>query len=446
MRIEASPLYRDIMTVLHGDPVPGKYKYTVCFICGDAQVYAMRMESLYNRRDYVRNAGDEIELIAYFTEQQWRENIIANATTLEVLVTRYALRPGTETVDYSLEGVTERYIATLVELLKPGAGDDNQQNRDPSNTLKRVSFQLTPRGLQELRMISRGGIYLNVTPSNLIRSEFDQVTSKLDLDDAVKPLGVTLAPADIDTPLKSIRIPHGMPLLSIPGFIQNQYNGLYNTGLGAYYQDRFFHIFPLADPTRFGSGPTLTVYRVPPESMPTAINTYSLTSTHLTIVATGDTIHVDPSDHSALNEGNATQFAQAGKLFNSATASQGKVTTNQAETMANFTLATRDTGLNYKPFAQERITDNVARAASSLAVRNMEYMQVGWDHGNPELIVPGMATQVYYLADDEVKRLVGTVVSVEAYTQLVDKGMTVDEYATRVVIGLYVSTPKVTQV
>lgn len=449
MRIERTALQQDIEMITEDRSHSNYYGYDLFVKAGGTQVLALKMESFYLNRNYLNAYADEAIAIAYFVEDDVNKVLLPNPEDLEVIISRRTLPPPGATRDnWTSEGLVERYRGTMQDVTVPEIGESNSFDHDPKLTMKRVTFQLIDRAVYELRLTSIGGTYRATTAADVLNTVLTATSTSIELDAAVKPKGVDFYPAD--TQLKAngepnirqnVIIRNGVQIQDLAAYLQEHCGGIYNNGIGCFYQDQLWYVYPLYDNSRFNkSQRTLNIIRVPAEALPDVPSSYTFRGTHLYVLGTGDAIAVDPTNPTALNKGNATTFATATGLFdNYAPSEQQDAIIDSSQVMGKISIDKRADGLNATFYSERRVTDNIAKLISELSAARQTTMQFGWAHSDPSLIYPGMPVCVYYNKNGVIETKQGTVVAAESFVELAQPGMATRHYQCKTALTVLVA-------
>ncbi|QXO10839.1 hypothetical protein pEaSNUABM54_00013 [Erwinia phage pEa_SNUABM_54] len=448
MRINSGPLALDIQMITEDKSKPTHWGYTVSVRGGGAQVNALKLESETTYADYAGSFGEEVLLTAWFVEDDVNKVILPNAKDLELIVTRRSLGSAQSGGTQSRQGYTDRYKATITDVTVPEVGESNSVSRDSKNAMKRLTFQLFDRALYELKAISVGGILRHSSAADALNVLLTAKSSALTIDDAVKPLGVTMVPADTALNAQGkpnlrehIVIKDGTQLTALARYLQQHCGGIYNNGIGCFYVRRQWYVYPLYDSSRFANcQQSLTLIRVPSETMPDVPHSYTMRGNHLFALATDEAISIDNTDHKQLNQGNGTLFATAsGVMDKFVPRDDSKAMASQSDVMGRIAVEQRPDGLNNAVFGQRRISDNIAEQISGLSARNQQFMQVAWAYSDPALVYPGMPVRLLYANGNKVEAMVGTVHAIETFTELSTPGMATQHYQCKSVLTLSVT-------
>lgn len=452
MRIEGTALQADIAMVTSDVGKATHYGYDVFVKGGGSQVMAMKMESLNEERNYGEQYGDNAVVVLWFVEKDYNATILPNVKDLEIIITKRQLNKPNKLSTGTGDAVTTRYKGTLVDVTVPQVGESNLYDHDPANAMKRVTVQLMDRALYQMRLTTIGGVFRATTPGEVLSVMLTSKSQTIEIDESSRPLGVEMVPPD--TALKSdgtanlrdhVIVRGGVPLFDLAGYLQQHCGGIYNNGIGCYYQSssRVWHVYPLFDNNRANtSDRTLTIIRVPADSMPDVDNSYTLRGSHLFVLGTDEAISIDQTDHHQLNDGNASIYPTAtGVMSKIMPASDSAGFTNQSDVLGRISVTDRPDGLNSAKFDVRAVTDNSASVISKLARATQQLMQFGWAYSDPSLLYPGMPVKVLYDNNGIIQTLQGTLIGGDSFTELATPGMATIHYQTKTALTVLVDKP-----
>lgn len=442
VKIQDTAIWPDVLSITGGPKHPRFIKYELGIKNGSTVIKAMKLESMFFKRDYLRDFAETLTVVCWFTEQQIIDYVYPHTQDLEVIVYRIPMSSA-EPDAVKLDGTVTTYKAILLDKLDTNLGADNAQARDASQTMYQVNLQLINEAVYQMRMSPVSGIFAQTSAGKLLETQITRNIVSLDMDEANRPLGADMVEPDTNDSVRvQINVPPGTRLVDLPGFLQH-HCGIYNNGLGSFYQGRHWYIFPLTDDTRYYNADTvLNVFRIPPSSMPDLDRSYRITPGQVSILG-GESLHTDLTDAMQLNGGNATIVIDpTGLLQSSRKSEDSKVVANGVASMGVIATEKRSDGLNNITHSSSRITKNTAREVSKLNMSNIEIVKIKWGYSNLELIYPGMPVRLVYNADKDIQFKVGTVVGVETFVQLAQPGMANEAYFENSVLELIVRDPQ----
>lgn len=452
MAVVGTALQTDIAWVIksYND---SNYTWDVELHCGTQRnVTPIKLTNIDILRDFEGSYADEISLEAIFIQQDYDLYVFPNRDQLLVTLTKRPIGPVSDAVQVGKQGYAKTFRGTLSSptsnVLNNGTGYTAPTDNYSTQALTRIRIQLIDRAIEQLRLTTVGNIYRKCTPATALLTELTARSVGLNLDMSDKPKGVDMVPADNTTLRNQIVLPHGLPLVNMAHHIQETDGGIYKTGMGCYYHNNYWYVYPPFDVTRFPKAKkTLTVLIIRSMELPAADNTYRVDGDTVTIVANGKTSHFDPVDHQAANIGNGVRFAKATELLSDfVSTGNGQVVANADKIMGGFMGQQRDSKMENLPFSENRITDNVYHESSRVAARQGQRIQLNWDRADNSLITPGMPCRVLYENNGVLFELMGCVLNMQSQVRMDVPGLTSTRYITGVGMTLFVAVTKTSQV
>lgn len=444
--IEDTPLYREAREIMTNGQTGTNFGWRVLIHLGDTQTFKpLKVVALNNNRNYSEGFTDITTVTLLMGLGSYARKIYPNRNTLQISV--FKLPQGelseNDSGDNAIEA--ERFSATLLDegpapVEAQGIEANGEFELDITD-LRYVNFQLLNKSLEQIRLMSVGGIYRNCTVADLMRSMLTKEATKADVPEERALVGVDLVPVSNNDKHPQIVITHGVKLIDVPDFLQKRY-GVYNAGLGSYIQNKYWHIFPLYDTTQFNERQqTLTVLMMPPRKYSNIERTYRQVGDSLTILVTGESGFKDDSGTEYLNQGNGARFSDARRQMEAVSSNQNnKAIISRSRNNNEFTTDKRPDGIQHVPMAQTRITSNPFPIYSGLAARNGGWVKAVWQNSDPKLILPGMMTRVLYSDQNETREMYGVVHRVASVSMGVGDIVS-EKFTTQTVLDIFVNRP-----
>lgn len=407
-------------------------------------VNPLKILSVDLKRNYLDEYSDVLIVEMTIPAGQYSKLIYPYKNNLDITLTYTPLNETGDATNTSLAPKSETFTATLVDTGSPvmeqnGFNAPTMFNLDLSN-LTEVKFQLVNKALEQMRMIEVGQIFRGATVDDVIKTMLTNASQATSVDGQRTVQGVTMHKSSNQTAREHIVIPHGVKLVDVPQYIQKYCGGVYNAGMGYYLQGNQWHVYPALDTTRFSTSQnTLTLINLPQNKFSNVERTYRVSGGNLVVMATGNVKFRDPSNQHQLNHGNGIRFSDAAKfmgqfvdvLKNKALASRGG---NNNE----FVGFQRPNGNNNVARSTNPITSNSLEEYSKVARAMGSVIQLEWQHSNPDLITPGLPTEILYLDHDSIQTLTGVVVGVHHYTHLMGQGFSAMRYGTVTTLAVFI--------
>ncbi len=412
MAIENTPLIEELVDIFTNTPLPPSFVWECTIVLPDKDVKVQKVISIDILRNYTSNFADEVIIKLSLPEGFFNSQVMANSESLIFELTRTPLG---DSISDSIEPYVKRYKAIIQDesnsvLAARHAVSQDPDANDLSSTVEK-NFQLTEVALEQIRVYETGGIFRDVVPGKVARYVLSHMSSQLDLSvkDTIK--GVDMVEPDNTSVQTHVVIPHGTRVQDVPNVIQEEWGGIYNSGVGCYLQDNQWFLWPQYRVNRFSEEKrSLRIYNLPPKRYPSIEKTYRLNGSELVILSTGQAKHKDVSYADKLNYGNGTRFTSATRIWEGfGTTEANKFTMIRAVNNTEIKgIVSND--IDYAPVAPKRITDNSFSEASRLSRRMGSVVEFVWENSRIDLIYPGMPLKFYYLHKDEIKELQGVVV------------------------------------
>lgn len=312
-------------------------------------------------------------------------------------------------LDSGSERVLREYVAVpLVDKdLKSQSNSTVENNLDALNTTNLVpyEFQLIDKGYAKIRNQPASNIFHMANVQDALLTIMEQETKKIGLTgyDEYKGMSMHL-PADNLNNYRQIIIPGGTRLIDVPILLQlhNEY-GVYSKGLGSFYKQNYWWIYPLYNVNRVDTHPRpIDLIRVPENKIPDLDSTFYISDAALTIISTGKGDHSDHADIRKQNDGVGQRIimgdavaGDTGYHYN-----KGRAIITRADSLQEYKTSDRRDGEEYVPL-NPNPTGNMMAPLSENARNEGEIIQVEWRNGDPGYLEPGHPVRYQYLYDDD---------------------------------------------
>lgn len=415
MALENTPLVEEITEIFGGGPNPVNFVWECVISLPDRDVRANKVVSIDINRDYLNNFGDEVVIKITVPHGFYNSEILKNRDKLFFELTR-------KPVSENGEGTSPTEIYTKLYKALPlressGILSGNIPQAQDSEAmdlmnLVEVEFQLLEPVLKNIAIHQTGGIFRETVPANAVRYLLTTVLKGMDLPKEESVLGVDMVSPDNKKPSAHVIIPHGTNLEDIPTLVQEEWGGIYNTGIGSYLQDNIWYLWPQYRLNRCENEKrTARIYNLPPNRYPGIERSYRMNGEELVILSTGEARHLDQSYGEQYNQGTGTRFTLGKRIMDGfGEAKENKFTINKAENNIEIN-SVFDTDFVYSPVSNKRISNNLFSEASRLSRRLGSTLTLVWENSRIELIYPGMPVKFHYLENNEIKELNGVVMS-----------------------------------
>lgn len=443
MAIENSSLQQEIANITAGgsNPVSAHWKCRIETPNGD--ILPIKVLSMDIERKYTENFTDNTILSVVLGMGTFTHSVYPYKDNLFVLLSRHPMSEKGEDLD-NASIMTRRYKAILLtdssEALKNTVPTTNEKESGDRTNIFQVDLQLLDEAVEQIRLMSTGGTYVNTVPGNTVRHIVTELSKSLEVSDEEAIYGVDMVAPDNQVPREHLVIPHGTKVYDLPAYVQDMGGGIYNAGLGFYLQNGTWYLYPELATDRFDQAPrTLTIINVPPNRYSSIEKTYRRTDNQFVVLATGDVSHLDGRNTMQLNFGTGTRYTDPNRVLDGFGDTKGNRTTiTRGENNSEYQVNAREDGLVNAPVSSDAITANPFSQASRLARRQGSYVQMVWENSDPDGIYPGMPVKFMYLSNDEVMTLVGSVVGVHHYIHNTHQGLVVGRHRCNSTVVLFV--------
>ncbi len=449
MNFEESSLYLEVKNIINSGANPVFHYYSAIVHLKDEDQQVLKVVQIDIKRDYEQNYTDELILTVMIPFGKYAKRIHPERNNLEVTITRKPMTELGSGEDANKSPLVERYVAILMNQGNPLIeGDDFNIPSEDALDLSRIEtvhFQLIPKSVDQIRMKSVGNVYRGVSNEDTVKTILTMESQSLDLPKELLPIGVDMVPSNVKTKRDHVVIPHGVKLVELPQYIQDKCGGIYTAGLGFYYQNKHWHLYPLYNTDRFDDSlDKVTIINVPGDKLKGAERTYRKDGNNTIILATGESQFKDTSDQLQLNDGNGARFADASIFMDGFVATKGNRTVAARGGNVNEVISTeRQTGRQNVHVTPSRITANSAKEYSELARREGSLINLLWENADPDLIFPGLPVKILYQEDDVIRELRGVVLKAQAFIHMKGQVMFSNMHYTNLGISIFVNRKKI---
>lgn len=429
---------------MDGGENPVHYTFSAQIIIDDIETEVSKVVQVEVTRQYVSKFTDETIVKFMVPLGFYHHQLVPNRSNFSVRLFR---EPVTEVSgDAKLEeDIDSRlYRGVLVEsksALLEGAEDISADEKSlDQNGLKDVYIQLIDLGVERLRMKTTGGIYRDMTTSDVLQGVLSIGAYDDEVDDETAILGVDVVEGDNDSVMNHVIIPHGTRVVDVPKHVQESSGGVYKTAIGSYIQNRIWSVYPQYTLSRFDETPAnLTIVNVPRRKLPGMERSYYSDGDRLIVIATGQSTHIDKSEQMQLNLGNGIRFSHADRYMeNFHETHDNKSRADRQANTAEVVQKNRSTGLELAMMSPRRITANSYHELSTLSLREGSYLQIQWTNADPDLIYPGMPLKYVYLEGEDFNEIYGIVIGCDHMYALKGQGINESKYVAGAAVTIFV--------
>lgn len=416
--LTAGLLEEDIKTVLAGmGNLTTDIEYSVVIHTPNEDIEVRFLILVEVLKDYVNNSTDYILVTFLLGLGDYIKDVHPYGDNLEASLTRK--NKGDEvTIKYKL----------VISNTNEGVNGSiyTSSSKDYLNSLDMITLevQLYPLIIEGLRNTPVGDIYNYVSVGNLIQAELMEAVSSLTIGGNTPDVMFDMIPPDNTKEYRHINVPPGdVKILDLPGYLQDMHYGVYNHGLGFYFQplglkdgesylDTFF-MYPLHNTLRFDEDVVkLIILSHPTNQLTYSENSYTIDGNLIKIIGSGEVKSIDDNDNTINNHGSSfITYDPESIISGQKDITNDKVTNNPNQYISGHANRSKKDGVDVPVFTG--VTTNTFKHYSDLAKSDLSLYQIQWHNANPELLYPGMpVSYVYHDENKGVFRLTGILQSV----------------------------------
>lgn len=441
-----SPLKADITEVLTNGAKPIKHHYQAQIHTEAENFPVFKVMSMDVEADYANNVYDRFTIVVRLFLGDYVKRLYPYRTNLEISVKRTVLNEVGDDDDPKYKQKVTRYKAFYdARKNQPvTASDVETMSADDLSKAETIDviLELVDRNYEALRQKTTQGIFRKRTPKQMIHNILggDSVKAIVDGKPAIDGIDI-VEPDNQETRLQFV-LPSGTYIQHLPTFLQEEHGGVYQSGIGTYFQwykdKKFWFVYPLFDTKRFkkSTDDKLIVYAAPPDRFPAIDRSYKKDGAILKIVTNRNPQIADDKDFSNLNSGAGFRMLDSRNLLTKPVkiTDEGPV---GARGNINHEVVAEDRkdGNNYAPTMMNS-SSNPYLQYTKLLARNIARIDLVWENSDPSLIYPGMPVRFMYLDYDKVRQVDGIVGFIHSTTTLESAAMNTKTYRTISMLSL----------
>lgn len=431
VNFEDTPIWTEVTNVLKERPQRMLYDYKGIVHTEKEDFGVWDMYWLEETRDYLHDLTETTTVRFRMGLGDYVKRLYPYRTNLEFSLHIVPLVGNGLEPDTAKGTDVVRYKAVFNPTHNPpvGAGElENYKQSDLNTTdIVEVQIQLVNRSMEPLRIKTTGGSYRQKTPEQICRGLLGGESMKVRVDGKPAVDGLEIVPPDNTDVIPNLILPDGTKMTSVPTILQEKVGGLYNGGIGTFFQrynkKRLWFVYPPFDITRFDKkGPKAIFYAVPQEKLPQIDNTFRQDGDVLKVLLTAQRRYVDSGEINYMNQGSGFRMADARAFMKKSvkitdTGIQGaRVNLNHEVAMVN-----RADGLNYAPMDMSGPSLNPFAQRAAVLSRTLGQLDAVWENSDVSLLFPGMPCRYVYMSGDKVIVLRGVIQFVHAFTTRIEK-------------------------
>lgn len=436
MALENTSLMKEVRAIMTEGPTPVHYYWQAEILANEKIVKPYRVLSIDIIRDYAGSYGDAVFVEMAIGAGTFAHLVQPFKDNLQITLTRVPIGEVSQDTDLTKDIESQIMRATLVSDFSPVIEGNTiySQTKEMGDLvdIEFVKFQLVDLALEQIRMQTVGGVFRDTTAADVLRYLMTDVSKKIEVDDTHAIDGVDMYEESNTEKQKHIVINHGMRFTSVPGYLQEKCNGIYNAALGYYLQHKHWYVYPLFDLKRYEKSlKGLTLINVPKNRLVGIERTFRRTDNQVIALVTGTVRHDDDTESRQLNEGNGVRFTDARKIMEGfSETKENRTTVLRAKNNNEYLAVERKGKLNNVQNAPSKITSNNFAELSRMSRLSVAHAQCTWENSDPGAIYPGMPVKYLYTVKDEVIEIFGVVIGAHHYVGTQSPGMAAKRHIT----------------
>lgn len=432
-KIQNSPIWLDIKSVLESSSNPIKFDFKGMLHTVDSDMPVLKIMSLDIIRDYMNNIGDVVNIEFKLPLGEYLTKLYPYRKNLEFSIKKLRLEETDNNVVSDEVILIEKYKAVFLDNENPNYNSTSAELTDTeelnlTDTVE-VKLQLMNRSLEPLRIKTLSGVFRQVTMLKLLYNLLSGESSKIKIEGKPAIDAIEIQPPSNLKQYSNIVLKAGTHVIDLPSILQKYFGGVYNAGIGNYFQTyenkKTWFVYPLFKTTEDNSKKRIAIiYSAPKEVVRETDRTYNLNGNTLSIIANNNKEFKDPSDSDYMNHGSGFRMADANAFMKKPV----KVTEKGIQAVrGNLSYevghVSREDNLNYAPVVKQSVSSNPFIEYSKVIARSVGRVDVIWENSNPDMLYPGMFCKFIYLKDEKIVELNGIVVFAHAFTSLQGNGI-----------------------
>lgn len=366
-----------------------------------------RVKEIEYVRDYNNNTGEYINVVFYMPAGQFVYDVYKFRDQLELSIVR-------EYIDKKKKSVERRYKLVLINHNKDMASSHyTKMSREELNTSEDflVKAQAYLPEDEMLKGIYAEGIYRDATLKNIMAvvlaeipkdSKFKGKKLKFDVD-IVDPIN--------SNTYKNLIVPMGINVMDFPSYLQNTEYGVYNCGLGTFFQrciidkktkDIIF-VYPLYDTQRYDKAKKrLDIFYTNSAKFNKVQNTFKVDGDIVKIIAGSDVKSYDQGETDIMNVGDSIISSDPKLiLYRNVDVKATSTKADSDKQLKGAQMKKRKDGMVKTYYAPNE--SNLYKIRSAMIKRTMMTYVIPWHICDIELIYPGMPCKYVY-EDNQTKK------------------------------------------
>lgn len=448
MEIEDTPIYKEIREIIDEGPKPVATYYKAKIHAGDMDFDGLKITNINIIRDYLTRVADIVTATITIPMGLWAKKIFKYRADLEITLVKTIIEETGDEPDEDENIETHRYFAVPNPDTMPVLGAQDIEKMSLSDLdllgILNIEFQLTDKLHHKLRLKTVGGTFRRTTPADVVKYILAKETKSIKVEEDNSFKGVDFIEPHNKEKREHILIPQGTNIVDLPIYAQKRAGGIYNTGIGCYYQNRYWFVYPLYDTTRLNqSTKTLTVIKVPTLRHTGIERTYREDGDTVYLIGTSDAEINDDALTNFTDSGNGARFADTRRYMRDLVkVKDNKAKASRKKNNHEFVVVDRKEDKNSVFMSPRKLNSNPYAERSALTAKHGGIIQLIWENSDHTLLFPGMMCRVHYLDNNKVKELHGVLLGNEVAIQMNSFGMTVRKHTTTTILSIFINPPK----
>lgn len=384
----------DINLIARARSTPRIYLCSVVIRANDMDVKPTHLVSIDTLRDYNNNYGDYIVVDLLMGNGDFQYDVLPYKDNL------------TAVINYSIDGrnTQQQYKAVILNNKGNGIGNLNRTaSRDDLNNigLVHVTMQCIDLAVEALRGTNVYGIRRNTTVKDTILSKINETLDSISLGGEKLKASVNLAEPDNIMFYDHITIEPGITIFDLPVYLQETSYGVYNGGIGVYFQrdlngDGGLYIYSQNSKDSTDTMDSrMIIYSVDTDKYDTIESTYIMDGDILKVIAGSNKKGIDTGEAEMMNTGisyvsvNPDRIMQRNVIKNE----DGILISSNANVVVQSMADRADSSVKHEYVG---VTTNMFKHRSEAVSKSMAPILFTWNNCDPDLIYPSMAVVFTY--------------------------------------------------
>lgn len=434
MSVDVTSLYEDVIKTFNRKDGVGNsfYRWECEIYAGGKIIPVLGVQGITLERNFLDKVSDITGVEVTLGMGDYIYDIYPNRNSLKVMLYRIPVYPKKE-MDFDNGAIVNQLFDAVLwnpRDLNIMTGGSAGASRGEANRAQIYPFklQLVDPRWQRVRLYEFSAPIEDTARADLLRYV-------LSIPEDVSK--VTIVPPSVAERIVYETVPVGVTVESFPGWLQEYGGGVYNAGIGWYFQKGEWFVYPIYDTTRFTTEEeVLTVCNVPAERMPAVDNSYRQDGKQLYVLATGNVQFTDTTQAQELMDGNGVRYGRADVMGKRDAYENGEVYLNREDNSIAVVGTPRADGLTVAR-SSAMATNNHAVELSKIAEQRGAVLSFQWHNSNIGLLKPGMPVRFFYAQNKRVIMLEGTVLSAVQNSAPANSGVVNRSHQQNAVVTLF---------